>query len=72
MREKLFKYLVLTQLLYDFVESKDLTPIDVIADFVVVNTYPRKEFKDKSITFEEAGLFPNATVVIEEAFEDDE
>jgi FAS-associated factor 2 len=58
------------QALYDFVESNDLDPIDIVKDVIIVNTYPRKEYLDKSITFKEAGLFPNATVLVEEADDD--
>ena len=58
------------QNLYDFVETNDLEPIDLLKDFVIVNTYPRKEYTDKSLTFQTAGLYPNATVLVEEA--DDE
>ena len=54
------------QSLYDFVETNDLTPIDILSDFVIANTYPRKEYRDKSLTFQAAGLFPNATVLVEE------
>ncbi|KAJ3301647.1 hypothetical protein HDV03_000526 [Kappamyces sp. JEL0829] len=57
------------QLLYDFIETKDLDPIDLLAEFVVVNTYPRKEYPDRSKTFQETGLFPNATVLVEEVVE---
>jgi FAS-associated factor 2 len=54
------------QQLYDFVEIHDLEPIDLLSDFVIVNTYPRREFHEKTITFQDAGLFPNATVLVEE------
>ena len=54
------------QSLYDFVETNDLSPIGLLSDFVIVNTYPRKEFRDKSLSFQAAGLFPNATVLVEE------
>ena len=60
------------QLLYDFVETNDLSPIDILSEFVIVNTYPRKEYRDKSLTFKEAGLFPNATVLVEELDPEDD
>jgi FAS-associated factor 2 len=52
------------------VESNDLDPIDLLEEIVIVNTYPRKEYRDQSITFEEAGLYPNATVIVEELFDE--
>ena len=60
------------QTLYDFVETNDLSPIDLMSDFVIVNTYPRKEYRDKQITFQAAGLYPNATVLVEEVDDDDD
>ncbi len=59
------------QQLYDFVESNDLQPIDILAEIVVVNTYPRREYRDKTISFEDAGLYPNASVIVEELIESD-
>jgi FAS-associated factor 2 len=67
-----FRYMLFIQLLYDFVESNDLEPIDLLEEVVVVNTYPRKEYRDKSISFETAGLYPTATVIVEELFDDDD
>ncbi|KAJ3310768.1 FAS-associated factor 2 [Boothiomyces sp. JEL0838] len=57
--------------LHDFIESNDLDPIDLLSEFVIVNTYPRKEYTDLNITFKEAGLYPSAAVIVEEIFEDD-
>ncbi len=58
------------QLLYDLVESKDLDPMDLLADFVIINSYPRKEYRDKSMSFKDCGLYPNATVLVEEIVEE--
>ncbi|KAJ3412089.1 FAS-associated factor 2 [Chytridiales sp. JEL 0842] len=58
------------ELLYNFVESHDLSPLDLEADFVIVNTYPRKVLVDQSLTLKEAGLCPSASIVVEE--KDDE
>ncbi|KAI8900289.1 hypothetical protein BC833DRAFT_582547 [Globomyces pollinis-pini] len=58
------------QNLYDFVESQDLEPIDLLSEFVIVNTYPRRQYDEKNVTFRQAGLFPNATVVVEEVESD--
>ncbi len=57
--------------LYDFIETKDLSPIDILADIVVVTSYPSKRYTSKEKTFREVGLYPNATVLVEE-FENDE
>lgn len=59
------------QSLYDFAEIQDLEPMDLLSDFVIVNTYPRLEYSDKTVTFVAAGLTPNATVVVEEIDEDE-
>ncbi|KAJ3298243.1 hypothetical protein HK104_010951 [Borealophlyctis nickersoniae] len=60
------------QLLYDYVESSDLSPLDLEAEFVVVNTYPRKMYTDLSITIQEAGLMPSASIIVEEKIPDEE
>lgn len=53
--------------LYDFVDTFDLEPtIPLESDFVIINTYPRKEFRDKGMSFVDAGLVPDAAVVVEE------
>lgn len=52
--------------LYDFVESHDLSPIPLESDFIIVNSYPRKVL-EASETFQQAGLCPNASVLVEEA-----
>ncbi|KAJ3325761.1 FAS-associated factor 2 [Boothiomyces sp. JEL0866] len=57
--------------LHDFIESNDLEPIDILSEFVIVNTYPRREYTDLNLTFKEAGLYPSAAVIVEEVFEDD-
>ncbi len=54
------------QLLADFIEAQDLSPIPIEADFDIVNSYPRKILSDYSATIQEAGLFPNAALLIEE------
>ena len=58
-------YYVLKKLLYDFIECNEIEPIDLLCEFVVINTYPRREFTDKTISFLDAGLYPSATVIIE-------
>ncbi|KAI8913512.1 thioredoxin-like protein, partial [Gorgonomyces haynaldii] len=50
--------------LYDFVESKDLSPLDLMAEIVIVNTYPRKEIP-RETRFKDCGLYPNASVVVD-------
>ncbi|KAJ3268694.1 FAS-associated factor 2 [Terramyces sp. JEL0728] len=57
--------------LHDFIESNDLEPIDLLSEFVIVNTYPRKEYTDLNLTFKDAGLYPSAAVIVEEVFEDE-
>ncbi|KAJ3125168.1 hypothetical protein HK098_000542 [Nowakowskiella sp. JEL0407] len=58
--------------LYDFIETQQLDPIPIESEFVVVNTYPRKEFRELSLTFKEAGLYPNGAIVVEEDIEEDD
>ncbi|ORY34465.1 UBX-domain-containing protein [Rhizoclosmatium globosum] len=53
--------------LYDFVEAQDLTPIDLESEFEVINTYPRRVLLDKTQTIKDAGLYPNSSVMVEEA-----
>jgi hypothetical protein len=60
------------QQLYDFVESNDLHPIDILAQIEILTPFPRKEYRDKTISFEEAGLYPNASVIVEELIESDD
>ncbi|KAJ3075531.1 hypothetical protein HDU98_007777 [Podochytrium sp. JEL0797] len=52
--------------IYDFIETLNLTPIELDSDFEVINTYPRRVLTNKSETVKEAGLFPNASVMVEE------
>lgn len=57
------------QVMYDFIESNNLEPFDILSEFDVINTYPRKKI-EKTMTFEDAGLVPNATVILEEVFDE--
>jgi FAS-associated factor 2 len=57
--------------LYDFVETRDLTPLPIESDFVLVNTFPRKIYKDMSQTLQESGLAPNASLIVEEKLDDE-
>ncbi|KAI8849474.1 hypothetical protein BC829DRAFT_182361 [Chytridium lagenaria] len=59
------------ELVYNFIESMDLSPISIEADIVAVNTYPRKVLLDKTQTLKEAGLVPSASLIVEEKDEDD-
>ncbi|KAI8904650.1 ubiquitin-related domain-containing protein [Entophlyctis helioformis] len=59
------------QLLCDFIETHDLSPLDLETDFVVVTPFPRKVFRDMSQTLRAAGLYPNASIVVEERIDDD-
>ncbi|KAJ3089522.1 hypothetical protein HK102_006193, partial [Quaeritorhiza haematococci] len=58
-------------LLYHFIETLDLSPLDDMAEIIVVNTFPRKEFTDMNVTIKEAGLFPSGSVIVEEKVGDD-
>jgi hypothetical protein len=58
--------------LYDYIEGHDLTPFQLLNEFTVVSTYPRKQFDSRHLTFQEAGLTPNATVILEEVFGSDD
>jgi len=60
------------QVVYNFVESKDLDPLDILSEIVLVNTFPRKEYLDKEKTLEELGLCPNASLIVEEKDDDSE
>jgi len=59
------------QAVYDFVESKDLDPLDILSDIVLVNTFPRKEYFDKNVTLKDLGLCPSTSLIVEELDEDD-
>ncbi|KAI9034634.1 ubiquitin-related domain-containing protein, partial [Hyaloraphidium curvatum] len=56
---------------YDFVLSQDLDPIPLESDFVLVGTYPRREFTDMAATLKDVGLVPNGAVLVEEAVPDE-
>ncbi|KAI8620363.1 hypothetical protein BC830DRAFT_1099718 [Chytriomyces sp. MP71] len=58
--------LATVQDLYDFIETHDLSPIDLESDFEVINSYPRKVLNDRKQNIKEAGLFPSASVMVEE------
>ncbi|KAJ3214026.1 hypothetical protein HDU67_002170 [Dinochytrium kinnereticum] len=58
------------EILYNFIESLDLSPLSIEADIVAVNTYPRKVLLDLSQTLREAGLYPNASLIVEEKDEE--
>jgi len=60
------------QVVYDFVESKDLDPIDILSEIVLVNTFPRKEYIDKDQTLEALGLCPSTSLIVEEKYDDDD
>jgi len=59
------------QVVYDFVESKDLDPLDILSEIVLVNTFPRKEYLDKNATLKELGIYPSTSLIVEELDEDD-
>ncbi|KAL2913390.1 UBX domain-containing protein 10 [Polyrhizophydium stewartii] len=59
------------QLLWNFVETHDLSPLDLDTEFVIVNPYPRRVYRDMEQTFAEAGLAPSASVVVEERIDDE-
>ncbi|KAJ3037530.1 FAS-associated factor 2 [Rhizophlyctis rosea] len=54
------------QLLYDYIETHDLSPLDLEVEFVVVNTYPRKVIEERGKSLREVGLYPSGSVVVEE------
>ncbi|ORX68863.1 UBX-domain-containing protein [Anaeromyces robustus] len=58
------------QIVYDFVESKDLGPLDILSEIILVNTFPRKEYTEKDQTLESLGLCPSSSLIVEE--KDDE
>lgn len=58
------------QSVYDFVDIQDLAPLPSEADFVLVNTYPRKIYSQMDQSLEEAGLVPTASLIVEERLPD--
>jgi len=60
------------QVVYDFVESKDLDPLDILSEIILVNTFPRKEYLDKDQTLEALGLCPSSSLIVEEKDDDDD
>ena len=58
------------QALFAFVGTKDLSPLSEEADFILVSTFPRKLYTNGSQTIQEAGLVPNASLVVEESEND--
>jgi len=59
------------QVVYDFVESRDLDPLDILSEIVLVNTFPRKEYLDKEQTLEALGLCPSTSLIVEEKYDED-
>ena len=53
------------QSLWNFIETHDLSPLPLDADFIIVNPYPRKEYLDMTVSLREANLVPSASVVVE-------
>ena len=58
------------QSVYDFVDIQDLAPLPAEAEFVLVNTYPRKIYSQMDQSLEEAGLVPTASLIVEERLPD--
>ncbi|KAI8913963.1 hypothetical protein DFJ77DRAFT_55584 [Powellomyces hirtus] len=58
--------------LYEFVETRELDPIPINRDFVVVGVFPRKEFNEPEKTLKEVELCPSATLHVEEKINPDE
>ncbi|KAI8826020.1 thioredoxin-like protein [Fimicolochytrium jonesii] len=51
--------------LYEFVETRDLEPLE--GEFLVVGTFPREVYDDLEKSLKEVGLVPSASLVVEEA-----
>lgn len=51
--------------LYDFVESKDLSPLELEAEIGLFSTFPRM-LVDREMTFVNAGLIPSSSLNVEE------
>eukprot|EP00842_Homolaphlyctis_polyrhiza_P005127 jgi/Hompol1/5615/HPOL_002009-RA len=58
------------QLLWNFIETHDLSPLTLETDFVIVNPYPRRLYTDMAQSLRDAGLVPSASVVVEEKIDD--
>ncbi|KAJ3171931.1 FAS-associated factor 2 [Geranomyces variabilis] len=58
------------QRVYEFVETRELDPLDAEADFCLVGMYPRRVYADLDRTLAEEGLVPSASLVVEEKIED--
>ncbi|KAJ1330603.1 hypothetical protein BSLG_009055 [Batrachochytrium salamandrivorans] len=65
-----FKADDVVQLLWDFIETHDLQPLDLATEFVIVSPYPRRVYRDMTMTLQEAGMLPSASVVVEEKIDD--
>lgn len=55
----------LVERLYEFVETRELDPLE--GEFLVVGTFPRTVYEDRGKTLREVGLCPSASLVVEEA-----
>ncbi|KAJ3151654.1 FAS-associated factor 2 [Geranomyces michiganensis] len=55
---------------YEFVETRELDPLDAEADFVLAGMYPRRVYADLDRTLAEEGLAPSASLVVEEKIEE--
>ena len=51
---------------YEFAEAQDLTPLPLESDFVLVKPFPRVILEDLDICLKSCGLFPNASLIVEE------
>ncbi|KAJ3142162.1 FAS-associated factor 2 [Geranomyces variabilis] len=58
------------QRVYEFVETRELDPLDAEAEFCLVGMYPRRVYADLERTLAEEGLVPSASLVVEEKIED--
>ncbi|KAJ1339678.1 hypothetical protein BSLG_005711 [Batrachochytrium salamandrivorans] len=58
------------QILWNFIETHDLKPLDLETEFSIVCPFPRRVYRNMDMTMEQAGLVPSASVVVEEMFDD--
>jgi FAS-associated factor 2 len=51
---------------YEFVETQELAPLSLGAEFVLVKTFPRVVLQDLETDLESCGLLPTGSLIVEE------
>lgn len=53
--------------IYDFVDSHELNPLPPTASFVLVSSYPRKEYRDRTCTLAQANIKGTVALLVEQS-----